>query len=565
MTEKNTVTEVTEATKEVLFADLGLNDQILSTITKAGYTHPSPIQAAAIPIILAGHDLIGQAQTGTGKTAAFALPCLEQMDPNDGIQMLVITPTRELTMQVATEVERFGNDMRLKVATIYGGTSYTKQYSDLRRANAVIATPGRMLDLLKGGKIQNFNPFLVVLDEADEMLDMGFLEDIQAIFDYLPEDRQTLMFSATMPDQIRRLAAKILKAPKHVSVISKETKGHADIEQRYYVIEPEERTEALVRLIETWLPTRAVVFCRTKRDVDEVAETLNARGASARGLHGDMAQKQREDTIQSFRNGTLNVLVATDVAARGLDIKDLSHVFNYHIPFDPDSYVHRIGRTGRAGNKGMAVTLVTPFEFRDLKRITDIVGQLTVGYIPNRDGLREMAIERAMQKAVEEDQLHKGAVDLSNLIQTMMTAEDGLIKLASLMLKAERVSGPDRIGFDELGLEALMARMGKRGKSHGPSSGGRSSHGGGYRGGHGGGGGGGYRGNRGSEGGGGGYRGGHGGGAPRGEGGGGYNRGRESHGDTRPARHDSAPQRSHSGERPDSIPDGRPPRRPFSR
>ncbi|HAL85970.1 MAG TPA: DEAD/DEAH box helicase, partial [Deferribacteraceae bacterium] len=358
------------------FEHFGLSAEVMHGIMECGFKSPSPIQQQAIPHLLEGKDMIGQAHTGTGKTAAFGLPSISRLKKTGEVEMLVITPTRELAMQVSDELYRYGKFADINTTTVYGGQSYSRQYERLRRGTPiVVATPGRLLDILSSGKVKNFTPSIVVLDEADEMLDMGFLEDIQKIFTFLPEDRQTLLFSATMPDSIRKLAATILKDPVHISVMNKE-KTVRDIDQRYYVIEEQERDDAIIRLIDSFEPTRSIIFCRTKKEVERICTTLIGRGYSAKGLHGDMEQHQREEVMNSFRDGRIYTLVATDVAARGLDVKDVTHVFNYHMPFDSESYIHRIGRTGRAGSKGIAITLVTPQELRGLNRIQRSIGDV---------------------------------------------------------------------------------------------------------------------------------------------------------------------------------------------
>lgn len=350
------------------FHSFGFHEGIMQALEEANFEVPSLIQEEVIPHILSGRDLIGQAQTGTGKTGAFGLPALHLLKNNPKAQMLVLTPTRELAKQVSDELYRFSKHIGVKITTIYGGKSAKTQVDSFHRGvQVVVATPGRLLDLLESQQLQQFQPSIVVLDEADEMLDMGFLEDIGLIFQFLPKERQTLLFSATMPPPIKKLSETILKNPLFLSVKQNE-KVNQDIQQCYYLIHEDERDHALIRIIDHENPEKAIVFCKTKKDVDRLTQTLLEIGYSVRGLHGDMEQRQREEVIRSFRSHHLNLLIATDVAARGLSVSNVSHVFNYQLPFDSTNYVHRIGRTGRAGKKGIACTLLTPREKHPFQR-----------------------------------------------------------------------------------------------------------------------------------------------------------------------------------------------------
>ena len=437
------------------FEQFALKSNILRGVQDAGFTVPSPIQAQAIPLVLAGRDVVGQAHTGTGKTAAFGLPGMSMIRHAGHVEMLVITPTRELATQVSEELYRLGQFEKVRTLAIYGGQPYGRQLDSLRSGvQVVVATPGRLLDLLEGGRASKFiRPSLVVLDEADEMLDMGFLEDIQKIFTHLPEERQTLLFSATMPKPIRDLASKILKDPAFISVNPKEATVR-EIQQRYYVIGERERDDAIVRLLDALESKKSIIFCRTKSEVDRLSTLLMARGCFARGLHGDMDQPQREEVIGGFRSGAVTILVATDVAARGLDVADVSHVFNFHIPFDPESYVHRIGRTGRAGRKGMAVTLVTPHELAGLKRIQGMVGRIQLSFIPTRKELRKMAAQRLLDAARAQEPNRDAEKVFETLAGEMDLAEIS-VRLLSLLLEREAISGPDRIGLDSDQVERL--------------------------------------------------------------------------------------------------------------
>lgn len=370
--DSQTPTQESPAQNEQGFENFGLKDFVLKGIKEAGFSSPSPVQAQSIPIVLQGKDLIAQAQTGTGKTAAFSIPILNALSRNKEIEALVITPTRELAMQISEEVLKLGRFGRIKTICMYGGQSIKRQCDLLeKKPKVMIATPGRLLDHLQNGRIENFAPKVVVLDESDEMLDMGFLDDIEEIFKFLPNTHQTLLFSATMPEPIKNLALKILDKPEFVKITPTDI-TNKDIEQQYYIINEGERDEAIVRLLETQNPTKSIIFTRTKKEADALATRLVAKGFKAMALHGDMEQWDRRTAIKAFKENEIELLVATDVASRGLDISDVSHVFNYHIPLNPESYVHRIGRTGRAGKKGVAITLATPLEYKDLSKIKQI-------------------------------------------------------------------------------------------------------------------------------------------------------------------------------------------------
>jgi len=358
------------------FSEFNFHPDIAKGIRYAGFREPSPIQEAAIPLVLDGVDVVAQAHTGTGKTAAFGLPILEKLANGEIEKALIITPTRELATQISDELYYLGKNAGIRTLAVYGGVGYGRQIALINRGvDIVVATPGRLKDLYQKGKIESFNPEIVVLDEADEMLDMGFLDSIREIFDYIPQNRQTLLFSATMPEAIKELANNILYQPKYVSVVSEdEDQTNHNITQQYYVVDEEDRDRAIETLLEVEDYKKALIFCRTKKEVDRLSEHLKALGFSAEGLHGDIEQMQRDEIVKSFRRYQTRILVATDVAARGLDFKDVTHVFNYHIPFDPNSYVHRIGRTARAGRSGKAITIVSTLEFRELMRIKKAVG-----------------------------------------------------------------------------------------------------------------------------------------------------------------------------------------------
>jgi len=455
----------------ITFDDLGLKKEILQSIKDAGFSIPSPIQAAAIPFVLAGRDIVGQAHTGTGKTAAFALPALNNIDVRDGVGLLVITPTRELATQVSDEIFKYGRNIGVKTVTVYGGSSYNRQIDLIQRgASVVVATPGRLLDILKKNLVKDFAPSIVVLDEADEMLDMGFLDDINEIFSYLPSNRQTLLFSATMPKSIKLLAERILDNPEFVSITKGET-TNTDIDQEYYVIDESERDDAIIRLMDSEKSTKSIVFCRTKSEVDRLANVLSSAGYLANGLHGDMEQRQRETVIKNFKNSGVKVLVATDVAARGIHVDNISHVFNYHIPFDPESYVHRIGRTGRAGIKGKAITLLTPLEFKELQRIKAKVGTtMTHAFVPSKNDLRALNLQ-SIVNTIEAQHIYDEAHKILDMLKEDIDEETIMFKLVSMILDKQTIQGPNHIGIPADKLAAILDRADKRRDSRG---GGRS-------------------------------------------------------------------------------------------
>jgi ATP-dependent RNA helicase DeaD len=439
------------------FKDFNLKQPIQQAIDEAGFTEPSPVQKEAIPLILEGNDIIAQAQTGTGKTAAFGLPMLNMMEGDGSVEGLVIVPTRELAMQVSDELYRFGKNSGLKTATVYGGTSYDKQIERIRQASIVVATPGRLQDLLQGGRIK-LAPKFVVLDEADEMLDMGFLDEITAIFELIQsEERQTLMFSATMPPQIRKLAEKILKDPKTVSITKSES-TNSKISQNYYVVEEHERDDALVRLIDYKNPTKCIIFCRMKKEVDRLASHLTSQGLKVSVLHGDMEQRQREVAIRGFKNGSVDIFVATDVAARGLDVNDVTHVFNYHLPFDSESYVHRIGRTGRGGKSGEAITLVTPSELRSIKRIEKDVGaQMVTREVPSKSEVASSKQDELIAN-IASTKITEQAINIVKTLQHEVDIVTIAHMLASMITSQNEIKGKESIGFDLKEIEAMIAR-----------------------------------------------------------------------------------------------------------
>jgi ATP-dependent RNA helicase DeaD len=359
------------------FAALELHPSIVAAVIATGYEEPSAIQQQSIPIILAGHDMIGQAQTGTGKTAAFALPILHRIDPSKREpQALILAPTRELALQVATAFETYAKQMPgVNVVAVYGGAPMGPQLKAIRNgAQIVVATPGRLCDHLRRDEKVLATVNHLVLDEADEMLKLGFMDDLEVIFDAMPETRQTVLFSATLPASIRAIAERHLKEPKHVKIQSK-TQTVSAIEQAYLLVHADQKVPAVLRLLEVEEFDALIAFVRTKQATLDLASALEAKGYKAAALNGDIAQNQRERVIDSLKDGRLDIVVATDVAARGLDVPRITHVFNVDMPYDPESYVHRIGRTGRAGRDGRALLLVTPRERRMLQVIERVTGQ----------------------------------------------------------------------------------------------------------------------------------------------------------------------------------------------
>ncbi|MCO6442021.1 MAG: DEAD/DEAH box helicase [Nitrococcus mobilis] len=393
---------MTEPTSnEIAFQDLGLNPAVLDALRDVGYEMPSPIQAHTIPHILAGRDVLGQAQTGTGKTAAFALPLLSRLELSQAVpQVLVLTPTRELAIQVAEAFQRYAARLRgFHVLPLYGGQDYRGQFQQLARGtHVVVGTPGRVMDHMRRGTLNLDALACLVLDEADEMLRMGFIDDVEWILDQIPATRQIALFSATLPPVIRRIAKKYLHNPQEIC-IKVRTATAETIRQRYWLVNGTHKLDALTRILEAESFDGMIVFVRTRTATVELAEKLEARGYAAAALSGDITQKLREHTVQRLKSGKLDVLVATDVAARGLDVERISHVINYDIPNDPEAYVHRIGRTGRAGRAGDAILFVTPREQRMLRMIEKATRQkITAMSPPSTEAINDQRIARFQQK-----------------------------------------------------------------------------------------------------------------------------------------------------------------------
>lgn len=395
------------------FADLGLSGPVMAAVTSVGYESPSPIQAATIPALLQGKDVLGQAQTGTGKTAAFALPILSNLDLRKSKpQALVLAPTRELAIQVAEAFQRYAAQVPgFHVLPIYGGQSYGPQLSALKRGvHVIVGTPGRVIDHLNRGSLDLSELTWLVLDEADEMLRMGFIDDVETVLKKIPESRQVALFSATMPVQIRRIAQTYLRDPVEVTITSKTTTA-TNIRQRYWFVSGLHKLDALTRILEAEPFDAMIVFARTKSGTEELAEKLQARGLAAAAINGDIQQAQRERTIQQLKDGQLDILVATDVAARGLDVERVSHVLNYDIPYDTESYVHRIGRTGRAGRSGEAILFVTPREKGMLRAIERATRQpILEMQLPSVDAVNDKRVTKFLGRIT--DTLEAGELDL---------------------------------------------------------------------------------------------------------------------------------------------------------
>ncbi|CVK20327.1 DEAD/DEAH box helicase [Sporomusa sphaeroides] len=417
------------------FKELGISDTIIRALSDMGFEEPTPIQAQAIPTLLSGKDLVGQAQTGTGKTAAFGIPLLENIKTASGaIYGIILAPTRELAIQVAEEMNKLGQFSNINTLPIYGGQDIQRQIKALqRKPQIIVATPGRLMDHMERRTIKLTDVRMVVLDEADEMLNMGFIEDIEKILSATPDSRQTLLFSATMPRQIQNLAQKFLKEPALISVKAKEVTVPL-IEQYYMELQDRQKFDVLCRLLDIQSPELAIVFGRTKRRVDELFEALKKRGYSAEGIHGDLTQPKRDAVIRQFREGTIDILVATDVAARGLDVSGVTHVYNFDIPQDPESYVHRVGRTGRAGQTGSAMTFVIPRELEHLRSIERLTKRKIVRMpVPTLseaiEGQQRLAVEKLLNQ-IEEGNLESYRGRAEDLL-----AETDSVSLISAALK----------------------------------------------------------------------------------------------------------------------------------
>ena len=450
----------------VSFDSFHLDSDLNRALTELGFEEATPVQEQVIPLMLAGRDVIAQAQTGTGKTAAFGLPILQRLDTGANFpQALILTPTRELAVQVAEAVHRMGKYKGVSSLAVYGGQPIERQLRALRAGvQIVIGTPGRIMDHIRRGTLALDRVSVVILDEADEMLDMGFIEDIEFILEHVPSERQTGLFSATIPTRIANLARKYMRDPERVT-IEKEKVTVPQVRQVYYDVSGREKLDALARILDYETPASTIVFCARKSDVDSLGESLQGRGYSAETLHGDLNQTQRDRVMNRFRSGQVEILVATDVAARGLDIPEVSHVINYDIPWDPESYVHRIGRTGRAGREGDAITLVTPREQRQLRTIERLIGKRL-----KRARLPSVADVAARRREEMIDQI-RSAIQQGNLEPYMSIVEElgddyDAVEIAAaafkvlgdgLLVRAD--TAPQGADGDAAGVEPGMTRL----------------------------------------------------------------------------------------------------------
>lgn len=455
------------------FSNLGLHPNLVETVTKLGYTTPTPIQKALIPVMLSGRDVIGQAQTGTGKTAAFALPIIESLTPNARhIQVLVLAPTRELAMQVAKAMKEYGKDARTRVLAIYGGQPYGIQIGALKRGvDVVVGTPGRMLDLIKQRNLDLSEVSTVVMDEADEMLSMGFIDDIESILSAVPTERQTALFSATMPPEIRRLADKYMVKPEMIAMKNKQMTVAA-IEQRYVLANERDKLAALTRIFEMEDITSALIFARTRASTSRLANELATRGYPAEVLNGDLSQEAREQVLKRFTQNKLKVLVATDIAARGLDIDHISHVFNFDLPDYPETYVHRIGRTGRAGKEGIAITLITPKEQWKLRRVEGFTKQkMTKSELPTADEIMAFRDNQSIDRLSV--WLKRGRCGKEReTVESLMEAGYDPVEIAAAALKMSRAQEKHRpiAHVSELNMKGGNDRGGRGGGRSGGKS-----------------------------------------------------------------------------------------------
>ena len=442
----------------IKFEDLNLDAKILRAVTDMGFEAASPIQGQSIPLELEGLDIIGQAQTGTGKTAAFGIPLLQKVDPKSKkLQAIILCPTRELAIQVSEEIKRLAKYMHgVKVLPIYGGQEIGRQIRSLKDGiQVIIGTPGRVMDHMRRKTLKLEHVHTVVLDEADEMLNMGFLEDMETILSELPEERQTVMFSATMPPAIAEIAKKFQKDPEIVKVVKKELTV-PKVTQYYYEVKPKTKVEVMCRLLDMYDPKLSIVFCNTKRQVDDLVQELQGRGYFAEGLHGDLKQMQRDRVMNSFRNGRTDILIATDVAARGIDVDDVEAVFNYDIPQDDEYYVHRIGRPGRAGREGKAFSLVVGREVYKLREIqryckTKIIPQP----IPSLNDVTSIKVEKIMD-SVEEIIRDSDLDKIINIVEKRVLEEDyTTLDLAAALLKMSMGDDYEDISVERTPLRSL--------------------------------------------------------------------------------------------------------------
>lgn len=480
-----------ESDSPLLFADLGLSEPVMASVTEVGYESPSPIQAATIPALLAGKDVLGQAQTGTGKTAAFALPILSRLKLDQRKpQALVLAPTRELAIQVAEAFQRYARKIPgFVVLPIYGGQGYAPQLTALKRGvHVVVGTPGRVIDHLDRGTLDLSELTTLVLDEADEMLRMGFIDDVEAVLKKTPPQRQVALFSATMPQVIRRIAQTYLRDPQEVTITSKTTTA-TNIRQRYWFVSGMHKLDALTRILEAEPYEAMIVFARTKAGTEELAQKLQARGLAAAAINGDIQQQQRERTIQQLKDGKLDILVATDVAARGLDVERISHVLNYDIPYDTESYVHRIGRTGRAGRSGDAILFVTPREKGMLRSIERATRQpIDEMKLPSVEAVNDRRVERFLGRITDtlatgepgeyrslveryEQENNVPMVDIAAALARLLQGE------TPLLLRPDRTPAPAAQAYERNERHERSERPARPQRSERPSHGERPAYG----------------------------------------------------------------------------------------
>ena len=458
------------------FTTLGLRGDLLSTLTSLGYEEPTPIQAAAIPLLVGGADMLGQAATGTGKTAAFALPILERLDPGERAKepsALVLVPTRELALQVAQAFASYGKGIGVRLVAIYGGAPARQQIEALRRGvDVVIATPGRALDLCDRGSLKLDRVRTVVLDEADEMLEMGFIEDIETLLAKTPASRQTVLFSATMPKRIDKLASKHLRHPERVAIAppAKRADDVPRVRQAAYVVKRFDKPAAVMRLLDAEDPTAAIIFCRTRGEVDDLAQALAARGYQAEALHGGLTQDQRDRVMGRLRARATDLLVATDVAARGLDVDHLSHVVNYDLPSSPEVYVHRIGRVGRAGREGVALSLVEPRERRMLSAIERLIGTtIPIDKVPSIADVRSLRLERtreAIEDLLDDPDQQARLESYQDVVADLLDEREAETALLAAFALVHAQSGGD-IDDDDRELSASLDHGGTTGRKGG--------------------------------------------------------------------------------------------------
>lgn len=458
-----------EANRE--FAELGLGPDLLHALTELGYEEPTPIQREAIPHLLEGRDLLGLAATGTGKTAAFTLPILQTMVMGSPLpQALILVPTRELAVQVARAVHRYGKTLGVRVLPIYGGQSFSQQLKVLKRGvDVVVATPGRALDHIRRGTLVLHDLEAMVLDEADEMLDMGFADELDAILAEVPERRQTLLFSATLAPRIGAIAKRHLNDPVEVRIAGTEEGNMPLVRQTAYLVRRPHKLAALGRVLDLEVPDASLVFCRTRNDVDELVEALNSRGYRAEAMHGGMSQEERERVMKKLRAGSVDLLVATDVAARGLDIDHLTHVINYEVPSAPKSYVHRIGRVGRAGREGVAITLAEPREHALLRNIERLTKQkIEVAPLPTVADMRAHRLE--VTRASLRESMLEGDTDRFRAVVESLSDEFDLFDIALGAVKMAHEAGLSGSEGDEVDIpvEKPVSHRppGKKGRSH---------------------------------------------------------------------------------------------------